>query len=423
MTDRFDKEIEKEVEYYRLGDPYPEDLPSWITPWTSICLAANGDIKTCCQYDGQGEFNIYTKNSTLEQAHEAYAELRQQLINGEKPDKCRACWKQESTTGSSRRMWMLQKIKRKPETYTVDAPFELRHMDLNFGNTCNLKCRMCGSWGSTHWFKEDARLQARNPLYDRHIGDSQPRTIDVTMWRSMEEKLSNMERIDFKGGEPLMQEGMFEVLQMLVNNGSAPKVELGYVTNGTKTPERLKELWPHFRRVTLNVSIEATGTLQQYIRGSNVQTIEQLEQNLHWYDQFENVKGHFSTAISIYNIFDLQNLADWIDRVTKDLKQWKHMVADRTSDSLLEYQRPNEFNLLVTKPAYLDPNNMPPHVKQRVLETWDKGYHSLDFMRENLHKTKYKEDQWQLFKNFTRDLDDIRNTNVLDYIPQLEGEF
>ena len=91
---------------------------------------------------------------------------------------------------------MLQKIKRKPETYTVNAPFELRHMDLNFGNTCNLKCRMCGSWGSTHWFKEDARLQARNPLYDRHIGDSQPRTIDVTMWRSMEEKLSNMERID-----------------------------------------------------------------------------------------------------------------------------------------------------------------------------------------------------------------------------------
>ena len=147
------------------------------------------------------------------------------------------------------------------------------------------------------------------------------------------------------------------------------------------------------------------------------------EQNLHWYDQFENVKGHFSTAISIYNIFDLQNLADWIDHVTKDLKQWKHMVADRTSDSLLEYQRPNEFNLLVTKPAYLDPNNMPPHVKQRVLETWDKGYHSLDFMRENLHKTKYKEDQWQLFKNFTRDLDDIRKTNVLDYIPQLEGEF
>ena len=320
-------------------------------------------------------------------------------------------------------MWMLQKIKRKPETYTVNAPFELRHMDLNFGNTCNLKCRMCGSWGSTHWFKEDARLQARNPLYDRHIGDSEPRTIDVTMWRSMEEKLSNMERIDFKGGEPLMQEGMYEVLQMLVNNGSAPKVELGYVTNGTKTPERLKELWPHFRRVTLNVSIEATGTLYQYIRGSNVQTIEQLEQNLKFYDQFDNVKGHFSVAISTYNIFDLQNLCEWFEKVTADLRGWKTLVADRTSDSKTIYQRPNQFSILVNKPAYLDPNNMPPHIKQRVLENWNKGYHQLDYMREHLRKTKYSEKQWQLFKHFTIELDKLRGTNVLDYIPELEGEF
>ena len=34
-------------------------------------------------------------------------------------------------------------------------------MDLNFGNTCNLKCRMCGSWGSTHWHKEDKKLQSK----------------------------------------------------------------------------------------------------------------------------------------------------------------------------------------------------------------------------------------------------------------------
>ena len=27
MTDRFDKEIEKEVAEYRLGDPYPTDIP------------------------------------------------------------------------------------------------------------------------------------------------------------------------------------------------------------------------------------------------------------------------------------------------------------------------------------------------------------------------------------------------------------
>ena len=66
---------------------------------------------------------------------------------------------------------------------------------------------------------------------------------------------------------------------------------------------------------------------------------------------------------------------------------------------------------------------MPPHLKQRVLETWDKGYHQLDYMREHLKKPNYDQEQWELFKQFTQELDKLRGTNVLDYIPQLEGEF
>ena len=409
---------------YRAGDPFPDGYPTCIVPWTSICLSANGDIKPCCNYFSNRDFNIYN-GDTFEKAWKAWDELREQMIRGEKPDRCQKCWKTEDSLGSSRRHWIFEKVKNKPKPFEfqVEAPMNLRHMDLNFGNTCNLKCRMCGSWGSTHWFKEDKKLQAINPEFTRNISDSRPLTIDPSVYKNMEDKLSKMERIDFKGGEPLMQDGMYEVLQMLVDNGSAPNVELGYVTNGTKTPERLHELWPHFKKVTLNISIEATGKLYQYIRGSNTQTIEQLEQNLHWYDQFENVKGHFSVAISTYSIFDLQNLADWIERVTSNLKQWKTEIADRTSDSVHWYEKPNQFQIMVVTPRYLDPNNMPPHIKKRVIETWDKKYHLLDELRNRMTVTDYSEKQWKLFKQFTNELDKMRGTNVLDYIPQLEGEF
>ena len=30
--------------WYRAGDPFPKGTPTCIVPWTSICLAANGDI-------------------------------------------------------------------------------------------------------------------------------------------------------------------------------------------------------------------------------------------------------------------------------------------------------------------------------------------------------------------------------------------
>tara|TARA_B100001094_G_scaffold96998_1_gene93029 strand:+ start:564 stop:1856 length:1293 start_codon:yes stop_codon:yes gene_type:complete len=426
---------------YRIGDKWPKDIPTCIVPWTSITLSASGDIKPCCKftsdqriakeagkkYDPEASpphMNIY-QGYTLQDAWEGMEKLRQAMLKKEKPPGCQDCWKNESTAGVSRRQWMLEKIDNRPNTYLNNPPMNLKHMDLNFGNTCNLKCRMCGSWGSTHWFKEDKKLQQINPQFKRQLENSTVRNIDSSLYRNMEDKLSQMERIDFKGGEPLMQDGMYEVLEMLVANGSAPNVTLGYVTNGTKTPERLLELWPHFKRVILNVSIEATNDLYQYIRGSNIQTIEQLEQNLKWYDQFDNVKGHFSVAISIYNIFDLQNLADWQEKVTSNLRGWKTLIAARTSDSIApgEYHRPNSFPDIVTKPAYLDINNIPPHLKQRVLDKWDKNYHAMDYLRDALKNPKYKEKEWELFKHFTRELDRIRGTNVLDYIPELEGEF
>ena len=408
---------------YRLGDPYPNDLPTCIVPWTSICLAANGDTKPCCNYLGEGEGNIYNNQATLESTWDKWTDLRNEMLAGGKPDRCIRCWKTEEATGSSRRMWMLDKFQDYlPKEFALTPSFNPLHMDLNFGNTCNLKCRMCGSWGSTHWFKDDKELQSINSAFDRNIGNAKPRTIDSSLYRNMENKLSTMKRIDFKGGEPMMQEGMFEVLKMLVANGSAKNVELGYVTNGTKTPEQLMELWPHFKRITLNVSVEATDKLYQYIRGSTVQTIEDLERNLHWYDQFDNVKGHFSISVSIYNIFDLQNLANWIERTTIDLKHWKTEIADRLSDSKTVYERPHTFQILVTKPAYLCINNMPPHLKQRAIDCWDGMYHSLDALREALTRPEYDKNQWKLFKQFTRELDRIRGTNVLQYIPQLEGE-
>jgi len=414
---------------YRIGDPWPTDIPTCIVPWTSITLSANGDIKPCCKYTsdkvstGTGDHhrNIY-EGHTLEDAWKGFETIRQQMLRKEKPSGCIDCWKNEETAGTSRRHWVLEKFGVEHD-YLDNPPMTLKHMDLNFGNTCNLKCRMCGSWGSTHWFKEDKKLNEINPQFKRYVENSKARSIDPTLYRNMEDKLSQMERIDFKGGEPLMQDGMYEVLQMLIANGSAGNVILGYTTNGTRVPEKLKQLWPHFKRVILNISIEATGDLYQYIRGSNVQTIEQLEQNLKWYDQFDNVRGYFSIAISTYNIFDLQNLADWLERVTENLDSWWHVIADRTSDSPRRYERPNSFSDMVTKPAYLDINNMPPHIKQRVIDTWDKNYHSLDRIRDSMKNTKYKPDQWELFKHFTRELDRIRGTNVLDVIPQLEGEF
>lgn len=413
---------EKNRQRHRTGDQLPENEPTCIAPWTTITLHSSGDIKPCCTFKGVDGPSIH-QGDTLESAWKGMTELRRQFINKQKPDRCINCWKAEAGAGKSRRQWLRDKIHNIPKEFALDPPMKLRHMDLNFGNTCNLKCRMCGSWGSTHWLKEDRKLMAINKDFKRGLRHNQPLVIKGDYYKKNPEMFDSLERIDFKGGEPFMQDGMYEILEFLVESNFAKDIVIGYTTNGTKTPEKLKDLWPHFKRVVLNISVEATGDLYKYIRGSNLQSLDDLEQNIYWYDKFDNVKGHFSNTVNIYSIFDLQNLAEWMHRVTSNCKHWKTLDPARTSESLVEYLEPVQYDNLVKEPNYLDINNMPPNVKKDVLSKWTKDYPILRNLRKMLSQETYNEHEWELFKQFTIELDRMRKTDIKKVLPELAGEF
>jgi len=379
-------------------------------PWISITLSGNGDIKPCCVFRG-GKYSIH-KGDTLESAWKSMDDLREAFIKGEKPDSCTQCWQREAALGHSRRTWYDDKLTNWPEEYNLSPDMQLRHMDLNFGNTCNLKCRMCGSWGSTAWFKEEQKLMEINPKFERGISNLKPTIIPASYWQDKKEMFKYLERIDFKGGEPMMQDGMYDFLEYLVEWGYAPNITIAYTTNGTKTPERLKELWPKFKKVKLVVSVEGTGKLYEYIRGGDVQSLEQLKENIHWFDQFENLNGSFNSAIQIYNIFDLNNLLEWFRDTVNASRKW--------------HTDPNtfKFDCLVVNPNYLDINIMPDKLKQKAVEIIEqKNYRSLQTIKSALGKSSYDEHKWNLFIDFTNQLDIMRNTSIKDVVPQLKEYF
>ena len=70
MIHRFDKEIEKEpgIDWVILSQKV---ILLVLYPWTSICLVPNGDIKSCCNYESEGQFNVY-RGDTLEKAWKEY---------------------------------------------------------------------------------------------------------------------------------------------------------------------------------------------------------------------------------------------------------------------------------------------------------------------------------------------------------------
>ena len=380
-------------------------------PWVSITLAGNGNIKPCCVYKG-GSLSIH-KGDTIDSAWNDLNDLRAKFIAGEKPAECVQCWKREETLGQSRRTWYDDKIQNWPETYELNPDMRLRHMDLNFGNTCNLKCRMCGTWGSTAWYKEESKLSKIEKNRFRRARDYAPPTIiPASYWADKKEMFKYLERIDFKGGEPMMQDGMYDFLEYLVEWGYSKNIMIAYTTNGTKTPERLKTLWPKFKKVKLTISIEGTGKLYEYIRGGEIQTQEQLLENIHWFDQFDNISGSFNSAIQIYNIFDLNNILEFMRDTVNASDKW-HNDPDTF-----------KFDCMVTEPKYLDITIMPNVLKQKAIDIIDeKNYKSLNVIKNSLLNSNYNDSEWKNFIDYTKILDNMRNTSIKDVVPQLESYF
>jgi hypothetical protein len=140
------------------------------------------------------------------------------------------------------------------------------------------------------------------------------------------------------------------------------------------------------------VSVEGVDGLYEYIRGGNNFTFAQLNQNLKHYN-FDRVI--ISVTVMAYNIAHLGKIQSWYDNVKQD--HWSIY-----------------FNNVVAQPAYLNPRILP----NSILDAIDYKLPNIDYTQDVLlgkHIDK--------FVNFTRDLDGIRNTNVLDYCPEFTDLF
>ena len=108
----------------------------------------------------------------------------------------------------------------------------------------------------------------------------------------------------------------------------------------------------------------------------------------------------------------MNNLLEWFRDTVNASNKW--------------HTDPNtfKFDCLVSSPAYLDINIMPDELKQTAINIIDsKNYKSLQTIRTALTKSSYDEKQWNLFIKFTNELDKMRNSNVVDIIPELRSYF
>lgn len=129
-------------------------------------------------------------------------------------------------------------------------------LDINLDFNCNAACVICGPEFSSAWSMQLKKQKTFSILKVTDI-DQLYAALDTL-------DLSNVRRIKFFGGEPLLTDTHVNVLNKMSNPGL---IDIWYTTNGSILPdEKLKDIWSRFKLVFFEVSLDGVGKRFEYLR-------------------------------------------------------------------------------------------------------------------------------------------------------------
>ena len=310
-----------------------------VLPWISLEASPIGTVRPCCLADDElvddegRKFSLLTADFASIQNSQAMTQLRQEFLDGKRPQTCRKCWNEERAGRTSKRMHTLDRMKHMGISgdWTEDAK-PLMFLDLKLGNICNLKCRICGSWSSSQFATEE--LNDMNPAEDKKKSfpyqmlraGAWPRE-NESFWTEIDACLNDIRYIEFTGGEPFMIREHFAMLQGIVDRGIAHQVEIHYNTNGTHYPAEAESIWRHFKTVEVAFSIDDLGERFEYQRTNadwavvldNITSFQYLR------SQMPNLRLQCCSTVNVFNVRYIDQLAQWIVLQGFDFVYWNMM--------------------------------------------------------------------------------------------------
>ena len=309
-----------------------------VLPWLSLETSPIGTVRPCCLAEDEitdTEDNKYSLLSTdLDEIHNSQymQNLRQEFIDGKKPDTCRKCWNEEQSGRTSKRMHTLNRLEHivTDTEWTADAK-PLIFIDFKLGNICNLKCRICGSWSSSTFATEEVKFQGKDSFHYQMLKDGAWPRRNQKFWTEIDKLMHQVRYLEFTGGEPFMIQEHFQLLQRMVDKGIAQDVEIHYNTNGTKFPEHAEEIWKHFKLIEIAFSIDDVDERFEYQRANAIWS--EVNTNM---DRFEamrdrntNILLQVCSTVNVFNVMYLEGLANWIDKRSFDFVYWNMLHEAR----------------------------------------------------------------------------------------------
>ena len=327
------------------------------------------------EYPQNTECCLMTKNTNSDQ-------VRHQMLNGQRPTECGHCWKLEDAGIKSDRMI-------KNETLDFYSGIDLvtlydhaknnknkiTHIKIDTSNTCNATCVTCGSNSSSAWGEIERKFLNIVPVRNSISPDQADKMIDYASVKS----------IIFRGGEPLLSNTNFYILEKLLENNNA-ECFISFVTNGSiKILTKHRELVSKFKNMNFSFSIDGVGSVFEYMRYP-----------LQWDQLLENIDFCREKNILISSNYTVSNI--------------NVLYHTQTTGWLEKNNIPYRIGY-VESPTHFRPSSLPLEVKH-YLTTKNKNLECLlshsnqdDINFETMKKVIAQQDQW-------------KSINIKDFLPE-----
>ena len=253
-----------------------EDLTSsktlCVVPWIHIHTNPSGIATPCCIAESctkpEGVGNAREQSLMEIVNSEPMKKLRLDMIAGVKNSECTNCYVHEDQGIKSFRNMINTEFEHQYDVINSTKKdgslkeFKMRYFDIRFNNICNFKCRTCGSGFSTQWEQEDLK----NKVWNAKVI---PKNDNKEFLGEVVDQIQHMETAYFAGGEPLITEEHYILLEEMIRSGKTD-IKLRYNTNLSNLKFKDKDLlslWKNFKKgVDIYASIDHYGDRAEYIR-------------------------------------------------------------------------------------------------------------------------------------------------------------
>tara|TARA_R110000787_G_scaffold6310_4_gene22285 strand:- start:24587 stop:26056 length:1470 start_codon:yes stop_codon:yes gene_type:complete len=361
------KKTNKEID-----DMFPTDTFCAL-PWMHLSTRPDGSMRVCCTANASGvAVNAKStdkpvsksgivrnddgqpanlNNTSLMSAwnNEYMRGVRKAMLDGKKPSSCTKCYKEEDAGHRSKRIWETRKwikdlggVDQIIEDTQADGsvPARIRYIDLRLGSKCQLACVMCSPDDSSNWIKDHKKIFPT--LQNKELRKSMSWTKETgeqaalgtsynwhknnpDFWDELYDTLPNLRQLYFAGGEPLIIDEHYTLLEKCIDEGLAGDIELRYNSNGIEWREDLFDLWKQFRNVIFHFSVDDIDIRNHFIRYPS--NWEVIQGSMHKMDAYPHGNLTLTTAwtCTLLNIYYLPEFIKWkIGQNFKNMNKWPH---------------------------------------------------------------------------------------------------